>query len=397
MRGFWNKLGHRFLLKISEGSLMVTYPCGESINYGDDSSKTKAILKIYKNSFFKNLFLYGDIGFGESYMYEDFSTNSLDNLIKIGIINSKKLGTLTNDEKGKWINLLPNLNILKQKLRKNSKKNSKKNISEHYDLSNDFFELILDDSMLYSSAVFNENNSLSKAQENKLQLLVDKLDIKENSHILEIGSGWGAAALYLAKNTNCKVTTVTLSIEQKKFCEERFAKEGLSDKIEVLLKDYRDVQGQYDGIISIEMFEAVGKEYFATFFKKCDELLKPNKNLVMQVITIPAQRYKYYSKSTDFIQKYIFPGGHLPSIEKMIENTSKHTSFNLTHLSDYTNDYAKTLNTWYDNFQGNIEKVKELGFDTKFIKMWEMYLKYCEMGFIDNKINLNQLTLKKAI
>jgi cyclopropane-fatty-acyl-phospholipid synthase len=281
-------------------------------------------------------------------------------------------------------------------MRKNSKTNSRKNISAHYDLSNDFYKLMLDETMMYSSAIFsNKDEDLYSAQKNKLEKLSNKLNLKENSNVLEIGSGWGAMALHLANDKKCNVTTVTLSNEQKKLCEDRFNKHNAQEKIDILLKDYRDLNGTFDAIIAVEMFEAVGREYFHIFFKKCQELLKPNGVLVLQVITMPDQRYKDYSKGTDFIQKYVFPGGHLPSISKILETTTKHTRLNLNHLEEFTEDYAKTLNIWHENFENKLPEVKKLGFDNYFIRMWKMYLNYCEAAFITRNINLHQLVFTR--
>jgi cyclopropane-fatty-acyl-phospholipid synthase len=291
---------------------------------------------------------------------------------------------------------MPIFNKIKHTMRKNSKTNSRKNISAHYDLSNNFYKLMLDDTMMYSSAVFsNKEEDLYTAQKNKLEKLSSKLNLKENSNVLEIGSGWGAMALHLANDKKCNVTTVTLSNEQKKLCEDRFSQHNAQEKIDILLKDYRDLNGTFDAIIAVEMFEAVGKEYFHIFFKKCQELLKPNGVLVLQVITMPDQRYKDYSKGTDFIQKYVFPGGHLPSISKILETTTKHTRLNLNHLEEFTEDYAKTLNIWHENFQNKLDDVKRLGFDDYFIRMWKMYLNYCEAAFITRNINLHQLVFTR--
>ena len=281
-------------------------------------------------------------------------------------------------------------------MRKNSKTQSQKNISQHYDLSNDFFELMLDETMMYSSAVFTEpEDSLHKAQKHKINLLADKLRLKPNSKVLEIGSGWGAMAIHLAKEKQCDVTTVTLSREQKALCHKRFEQEKVEDRIDILLKDYRDLEGTFDAIIAVEMFEAVGKEYFDVFFKKCESLLKPSGVMVMQIITMPDQRYTAYSKGTDFIQKYIFPGGHLPSISKILETTTAHTRLNLLHMEEFTEDYAKTLHMWQDQFLSKRDEVKKLGFDEYFIRMWQMYLSYCEAAFLTRNINLVQVVFTR--
>jgi cyclopropane-fatty-acyl-phospholipid synthase len=397
MQKLWNKFGDNFFSKIQIGTLEVVYANKEVKLYGQKIENEKITLIIKNSKFFYRVALYGDIGFAESYIDEDFETSDLTKLIELALLNSKYLGTTSENEKNnKFINIMPIFNKIKHTMRKNSKTNSRKNISAHYDLSNDFYKLMLDETMMYSSAVFShKNEDLYEAQKNKLEKLSSKLNLKENSNVLEIGSGWGAMALHLANDKKCNVTTVTLSTEQKKLCEDRFNQHNAQEKIDILLKDYRDLNGTFDAIIAVEMFEAVGKEYFHIFFKKCQELLKPNGVLVLQVITMPDQRYKDYSKGTDFIQKYVFPGGHLPSISKILETTTKHTRLNLNHLEEFTEDYAKTLNIWHENFQKKLDDVKRLGFDDYFIRMWKMYLNYCEAAFITRNINLHQLVFTR--
>ena len=397
MQKLWNKFGDNFFSKIQIGTLEVIYANKEVKLYGEKKEEKKVTLIIKNSKFFYRVALYGDIGFAESYIDEDFETSDLTKLIELALLNAKYLGTTSENEKNnKFINIMPVFNKIKHTMRKNSKTNARKNISAHYDLSNDFYKLMLDETMMYSSAIFsNKDEDLYSAQKNKLEKLSNKLNLKENSNILEIGSGWGAMALHLANDKKCKVTTVTLSNEQKKLCEDRFNKHNAQEKIDILLKDYRDLYGTFDAIIAVEMFEAVGREYFHIFFKKCQELLKPNGVLVLQVITMPDQRYKDYSKGTDFIQKYIFPGGHLPSISKILEVTSKHTRLNLNHLEEFTEDYAKTLNIWHENFEKKLEEVKKLGFDEYFIRMWKMYLNYCEAAFLTRNINLHQLVFTR--
>lgn len=396
MQKLWNKFGDNFFSKIKKGTLEVVYKDGTIKLYGEKNVAEKITLEIYNNRFFSRTLLYGDIGFCESFIDKDFETSNLTKLLELALLNAQYLGTTSENEKNKLINLMPIFNKIKHSLRKNSKTNSRKNISAHYDLSNEFYKLMLDETMMYSSAVFShKNQDLYEAQKNKLEKLSSKLNLKEGSKVLEIGSGWGAMALHLANDKGCEVTTVTLSVEQKKLCEDRFKEHNIEDKIDILLKDYRDLNGKFDAIIAVEMFEAVGKEYFHIFFKKCQELLKPNGVLVLQVITMPDQRYEAYSKGTDFIQKYIFPGGHLPSISKILEVTSKHTRLNLNHLEEFTEDYAKTLNIWYENFEKKLEEVKKLGFDEYFIRMWKMYLNYCEAAFLTRNINLHQLVFTR--
>lgn len=396
MKGFWNNIGNKFLNKIEVGSLQVYFPDGSERLYGNDQAPFVK-LTLHKSSFFRRIALYGDIGFAESYMDGDFDTDNLTGLIMLSLINSERLGTTSeNEKKNRLMNLLPQLNRIKHIMRKNSKTRSQKNISDHYDLSNDFFKLMLDDTMMYSSAVFGHpDEPLYEAQKRKIKVLADKLNITAGSKVLEIGSGWGAMAIHLAKERQCKVTTVTLSKEQQALCMERFKTEEVEEQIDVLLKDYRDLDGQFDAIIAVEMFEAVGKEYFDIFFKKCESLLKPSGVLVMQVITMPDRRYGAYEKSTDFIQKYIFPGGHLPSVAKVLETTSRHTRLNLLHMEEFTEDYAKTLRLWDESFQKKLDDVRDLGFDNYFIRMWEMYLNYCEAAFLTRNINLVQIAFTR--
>ncbi len=396
MKGFWNNLGNRFLNKIEKGSLEVRFPDGSKKVYGNQQAPFVK-LTLHNSAFFRRIALYGDIGFAESYMDGDFDTDNLTGLIMLSLINSEKLGTTSeNENNNRLMNLLPQLNRIKHFMRKNSKTRSQKNISEHYDLSNDFFRLMLDDTMMYSSAVFEHpDEPLYEAQQRKIKLLADKLNIKPGSKVLEIGSGWGAMAIHLAKERQCEVTTVTLSKEQKALCQERFKREDVDKQVDILLKDYRDLEGTFDAIIAVEMFEAVGKEYFDIFFKKCESLLNPSGVMVMQIITMPDRRYEAYKKSTDFIQKYIFPGGHLPSVAKVLETTSRHTRLNLLHMEEFTEDYAKTLRIWHDSFQQRLDDVKCLGFDNYFIRMWKMYLNYCEAAFLTRNINLVQIAFTR--
>ena len=396
MNFIWNSFGKKFLSKIEIGTLEVQYPNKEVQSYGNGNFP-KAKLQINNANFFRRLMFYGDIGFAESYMDGEFESDNLTNLIEIALLNSKQLKTKSEDDKGFSVyNLFPFFNKIKHLLRKNSKTQSQKNISQHYDLSNDFFKLMLDDTMMYSAAVFEHiNEDLYDAQIRKLDLLAKKLNLKKGSKVLEIGSGWGAMAMHLVKNYGCEVTTLTLSKEQKKLCEDRFKEHKIEESINIMLKDYRDMEGKFDAIVAVEMFEAVGQEYFDIFFKKCESLLKDNGVLSMQIITMPDQRYESYSKGTDFIQKYIFPGGHLPSVSRILQTTTKHTKLNLLSLDDYTEHYAKTLNVWHKNFNEKLDEIKALGFDEYFIRMWRMYLCYCEAGFLTRNINLVQLSLTR--
>jgi len=396
MKNLFNKMADKYFSKIELGTLEVTYPNNETKTYGKGHEPHATIHMLNYNLIWR-IALYEDIGFAESYMDKDFETDDITQLVKLALLNSRTLKSKSDDYKTlNSFNIFSLTNKFKHYLRKNSKTKARKNISEHYDLSNEFFKLMLDDTMMYSSAVFdNANTTLHEAQKNKIDILAKKLNLKKGSKVLEIGSGWGAMALHLADEYECEVKTLTLSTEQKKLCEQRFKEHNYEQSIEVLLKDYRDMEGEFDAIISIEMFEAVGKEYFDIFFKKCESLLKPSGNLVMQIITMPDQRYDAYCKGTDFIQKYIFPGGHLPSVNRILQTTTNHTDLHLLHMEEFTEHYAKTLNIWHKNFQEKINHVKSLGFDEYFIRMWKMYLGYCEAAFLTRNVHLVQLTFSR--
>ncbi len=396
LRNWYKKFADSYFKKIVIGTLKVRYPDGEECAYGSGETPCYA-LHVKSPNLFKRLMLYGDIGFAESYMDEEFTCDDLTGVIYLALLNSEYLGVKSDHAKrSRLTNLFPYTNKIKHALRKNSKTKARKNISDHYDLSNDFYKLMLDETMMYSSAIFEKSDdSLHVAQKKKITHLADKLNLKKGDRVLEIGSGWGAMALHLAQEKGCHVTTVTLSHEQKRLCEERFDAHNMQAQIEIFLKDYRDLDGTFDAIIAVEMFEAVGKEYFDIFFKKCEALLKPSGILALQIIIMPDQRYDEYTKSTDFIQKYIFPGGHLPSLERILQTTSKHTRFNLLTMEEFTEDYAKTLNIWHKNFTDKLDEVKALGFDDYFIRMWKMYLCYCEAAFLSRNINLVQVTFTR--
>ncbi|MBN2894284.1 MAG: class I SAM-dependent methyltransferase [Campylobacterales bacterium] len=396
MHALVQKFASRYLGKITQGALHVRYKDGTSQHYGDPEAQP-IDLRIHHNRFFTRIMLYGDIGFAESYMDGDFDADDLEGLIRLAIENSKVLGALSGDEKRfRLSNLLPLSNRIHHLMRRNSRTRARKNIAQHYDLSNDFFALMLDHTMMYSGAVFaHAHEPLHVAQERKIRLMADRLRLRPGSRVLEIGSGWGAMALHLAKERGVEVVSLTLSKEQKALCEARFRAHDVAGAAEVLLCDYRDMQGSFDAIIAVEMFEAVGQEYFAAFFTKCEALLKPHGVMAMQVITMPDHRYERYAKGVDFIQKYIFPGGHLPSLARILHTTQRHTRLELLEMQEFTEDYALTLRLWRENFEAKIDKVKTLGFDETFIRMWRLYLCYCEAAFATRQIHLVQLAFSR--
>jgi len=292
--------------------------------------------------------------------------------------------------------LLRQKDRLMHALRANTLIGSRRNIGEHYDLSNDFFQTFLDPTMLYSCGLYRgESDTCEDAQRRKLQSIIDKARIESTDHVLEIGCGWGGFAMEAVKQTGCRVTGITVSEEQYQLAQERVLKAGLQDKITILFKDYRHVAGLFDKIVSIEMLEAVGHKYLGTFFTACDKLLKPAGRLVIQVITIPDQSYENYRRNTDWIQKYIFPGGHLPSVTALSQVVTRNTSLLMEQLEDIGTNYARTLKDWRESFTRNLSKINSLGFDEIFQRKWIYYLAMCEAGFRERAIGDIQVVFRK--
>ena len=288
-------------------------------------------------------------------------------------------------------------NKIQHFLNRNSVEQARKNIQAHYDLGNQLYTQFLDESMMYSSAVYpHPEANLAEAQQHKLKAICDKLQLKPTDHLMEIGTGWGGLAVYAAKHYGCRVTTTTISDEQYAWAEDWVSREGLTDKITLLKQDYRTLEGEYDKLVSIEMIEAVGKSYLRNFFEKCTSLLKPEGIMVLQAITIDDRRYESYSSGVDFIQKYIFPGGFLPSQYMINRCIKEYTDLSIRDLHDIGLDYAQTLSHWHDRFFENIESLREKGYDERFSRMWQYYLNYCEGGFRERSISTVQLVLGKT-
>jgi cyclopropane-fatty-acyl-phospholipid synthase len=383
----------RILAKMSKGQLYVTLPDGEKCTFGGNENTISAHIKINTNSFFKRIVLYGDIGFGESYVDGDWDTDNITNVICWMILNVENNPAVTGSgNKFSPINILNALNRVYHKFNLNSYKGSKRNISEHYDLNNDFFKLWLDESMTYSSAIYNNDNlSLSEAQMNKYERICSKLKIKSTDHVLEIGSGWGGFSIYAAENYGCRITAITISKQQYNYASNLINEKKMQDKIEILLKDYRDVTGKFDKIVSIEMLEAVGHEYLPVFFQKINELLKQDGALALQVITSHDCNYNRLRKRVDWIQKHIFPGSLLPSVGAINLSVNKITNLHLHNLENFGLDYAKTLNEWRNRFNLNLNKVFKLNFNYSFVRKWNYYLSYCEAAFLMRNINVVQM------
>jgi cyclopropane-fatty-acyl-phospholipid synthase len=281
---------------------------------------------------------------------------------------------------------------------RNTRSGSKKNIAAHYDLGNDLFKLFLCDNMMYSSALFENNeDTLEVASNRKLERICQKLDLKPSDHLIEIGTGWGGMALYAAKNFGCKVTTTTISKEQHALATQRVADAGLSDRVTLLLEDYRDLEGTYDKLVSIEMIEAIGHQYLDTYMAKCTALLKEDGLALIQAITIEDDRYHQALHSVDFIKRYIFPGSFIPCVSAMTHSAGTAGQLRLINLEDIGPSYAKTLHEWRKRFMSQLDQVRALGYDNRFIKMWEFYLAYCEGGFIERSISDVHLLLARSL
>ena len=380
------------LQKMKKGKLTVELPNGEILVFGSDNS-IRANIKINNNNFFRKCFYYGDIGFGEAYVDGDWDTDSITNVISWMILNVENNPVISGSRiKTVPMNWLKSLNKLFHKFNANTRDGSKNNISAHYDLDNNFFKLWLDDTMTYSSAIFeNENSSLTEAQTEKYDRICRQLNLSSKDHLLEIGTGWGGFSIHAAEKYGCKVTTTTISQEQYKFAKEKIEKLNLDNKIEILLKDYRELEGQYDKIVSIEMLEAVGHKYLKTFFKKTDQLLKSKGTLALQVITSHDSNYDQLRRGVDWIQKHIFPGSLLPSVG-IINNAVNNTSnMHLHDLKNFGKDYAKTLKLWRKKFNKEIDEVFKLGFDKTFKRKWNYYLSYCEAAFEMRNISVVQM------
>jgi len=350
-----------------------------------------AHLRVRREKFFTKCALAGDIGFAEAHIDGDWETPDLTAVIAFFILNADTAPTLSGSNQARTLalNFLRSLNRVGHLLRPNSRATAQRNISEHYDLSNDFFALFLDPSMMYSAAKWTSPAfNLEQAQREKNDALCRHLRLKPTDHVLEIGTGWGGWSLHAARTYGCRVTTVTISREQLEFARARIAAAGLTDLVTVEFRDYRDLDGQFDKIVSIEMMEAIGHRYLPAFTEVLHRCLKPDGLLALQFITCPDSRYDQFRRGVDFIQKHIFPGSLLLSLNRVNSELSRAGGFVLNHVDDFGTDYAKTLRVWHDNFRARLEQVQALGFDERFIRKWNYYLSYCEAAFALRNISV---------
>lgn len=390
--GFYEKLVMLSLKPFVHGGLRMIYPDGSVRLLGQTGAPITAEMRIRSAEFFKRCALFGNVGFGESYVDGDWDTDDIAAVISWFILNlAKTQGGKSSSGKLAFVNLLRGVNRVHHLLRPNSVTISRRNIAEHYDLGNEFYKLWLDETMTYSSARFeHEGQSLADAQRSKYEALCQKLQLKPSDHVLEIGCGWGGFCCHAAKNYGCRVTAVTISEEQRKYATDRVAREGLSDRVEIRLQDYRHIEGKFDKIASIEMLEAVGNKYLETYFAKCAEVLKPDGLLAFQMITVADSQHKDLRKGVDWIQKHIFPGSLLLSVGRVNEAINRTGDLFMHGLEDLGASYAKTLHLWYDSFNAKLDEVRAQGFDERFIRKWNFYLKYCEAAFAMRNISVVQ-------
>lgn len=371
------------------GHMEIIFADGSKIEKNNNDDGPHGILVVRNKRCFKRFLTGGSLGICEAYIDGDFDSPNLAALYTLCLLNQQ---TLEQVLMGKvWVRALSRLYHI---LRPNSRKGARKNISAHYDLGNDFYKKWLDETMTYSSALFEDKDqSLKAAQNIKYEALCRSVDLKPRDHVLEIGCGWGGFAEYAAREYGAKVTALTISKEQYDFAKARIEKAGLADLVEIRFQDYRDVSGQFDKIVSIEMFEAVGEQYWSTYFDTVKARLKQGGKAAFQIITIDDSQFDAYRKKADYIQKYIFPGGMLPSLEKLREHSQK-AGLSWDQLYGFGQDYAKTLMIWNEAFQEKWSEVEAMGFDKKFKRIWEQYLAYCTAGFISKQIDVVHLTLK---
>jgi cyclopropane-fatty-acyl-phospholipid synthase len=349
-------------------------------------------IRVRSPRFYSDAVFGGTTGAGEAYMHGAWDCDHLTDLVRLMVVNRE----LMNDVDSGWSRLSAPLMQLAHRLNRNTASGSRRNIAAHYDLGNDFFQLFLDETMAYSCGIFErEDSTLLEASTAKFDAACSKLQLKPGQHLLEIGTGWGGLAIHAARHYGCRVTTTTISREQYELAAQRVQQAGLGDRITLLLEDYRDLTGQYDALVSIEMIEAVGHQYLDTYFKRCSELLKPDGAMLLQSITIRDQFYEQAKRQVDFIKRFIFPGSFIPSVQALTGSLARVTDLKVFHMEDIGPHYARTLNLWRQRFMARQSEVRALGYPETFIRMWDYYLCYCEGGFKERSLGDVQMLLTK--
>lgn len=376
------------------GGHLVLIEGAEQYRFGAASAALpdSIVVHVDDGRFYGLLTFGGSIGAGEAYMRGYWRTEQLVELVRLLVLNKDALDGIDSG----YARLATPLRKLLHAIRRNTKAGSRKNISAHYDLGNEFFGLFLDETMMYSAATFTRPEmTLAEAQRARLDAICRKLDLQATDHVLEIGTGWGGFALHAAERYGCRVTTTTISREQWSLACERVRSAGLSERVEVLCTDYRELTGKYDKLVSIEMIEAVGHQYYDNYFAQCGRLLEPHGAMLLQAITIADQRYEQARRSVDFIQRYIFPGSCIPSVSALSASIARASDLRIFHLQDIGPHYARTLREWRRNLLGNTAQIRALGYDEEFIRMWEFYFCYCEGGFEERALGDVQMLLVK--
>lgn len=378
---------HTGCIRLHEGSQQHIFGNANDTEY--DVS-----LQIHDAEAYRNIALNGSVGAGESYMTGDWSSDNLPLLIRVLARNKDVVDNIDGGLANIGKVLLKGFHYLNR----NTEKGSRRNIAAHYDLGNYMFELFLDPTMMYSSGIFPaETSSMEEASVYKLDRICQKLQLTAEDHLVEIGTGWGSMAIHAAKHYGCKVTTTTISEEQFAWAERRVREEGLEDKITLLKKDYRALEGQFDKLVSIEMIEAVGHQFLNTYIETCSRLLKDDGIALIQAITIDDQRYEQAKNEVDFIKRYIFPGSFIPCVTAICQAVSRASDMKMIHMEDITPHYARTLDAWRQRFLSNKEQIKALGYDDTFIRLWDFYFAYCEGGFAERVIGDVQLIFAKPL
>ena len=401
---------HRLLKQAGRGRLKIEHSF-EPESSSDEQKKTsvfvfdgqaggrQAHIRVLHPQFYRYVLLHGDVGFGEAYFLKYWSTDSLVDVLSWFMENAGCLFSFSekNNIYGWFSWPLLQLYRVGHLFRRNTIANSRKNIAKHYDLSNEFYSSWLSEEMAYSSGSYeNAQDSLAQAQQNKFEKIAAKLELNEKDHVLEIGCGWGGFSTYIANKFGCKITAVTISPSQYQFFLEKISRNGLKEKIDLQLLDYRKIRGRFSKIVSIEMIEAVGLEYYHTFFRQCSQLLSDDGVLVLQCITFPDCYFSRYLSNYDYIREYIFPGSALLSLRRMLQAMEKTGTLYLYHLETLGPDYARTLAAWSERVTMVREKILNMGFSEEFIRKWTYYLAYCEVGFAFNYINDIQMVLTKV-
>ena len=391
LAGLARRIGDAAGRRIRTGSLTVVLPDGSRHVFGDRSSARRAEIHVHDIAALQRILVNGETGAGEAYMDGLWSSPDLVALIELASLNRASLALSA----GWWRVPGQLVRTLAHRARRNTRAGSRRNIAAHYDLGNDFYRLFLDETLTYSSAVFaSPDQSLADAQRNKYRRIAERAGLAPGQHVLEIGTGWGGFALYAAGELGCRVTSITISRAQWELARERVRAAGLESLVDLQLRDYREISGTYDAIVSIEMLEAVGAEYFATFFEVCDRALAPGGRMSLQSITFPDAAYESQRRGANWIQQYIFPGGLCPSLA-VIERSTRDTNLLITGVEDIAPHYVRTLRAWRTRFLEQLDAVRAMGFDDRFVRMWEYYLALSEAAFATGATQDLQIVFEK--